>query len=65
MTTMIAKNKNQLDLCLRLLYKEDVSYTVIVSETDDSKRKIYFNVKVIGNEQLVMNLVERYRIMIS
>lgn len=64
-TTLIAKNKHQLDLCLRLIFKEDVSYTVIVSETDDAKRKIFFQIKITGEETMVTNLVERYRIMIS
>ena len=64
-TTLIAKNKHQLDLCLRLVFNEDVSYTVIVSETDDAKRKIFFKIKLVGEETTVTNLVERYRIMIS
>ena len=64
-TTLIAENKHQLDLCLRLLYKEHASYAVIVSETSDSKHKIYFQIKVIGDQELVSSLVERYRIMIS
>ena len=64
-TTLIAKNKHQLDLCLRLVFKEDISYTVIVSETDDAKRKIFFRIKIVGEETTVTNLVERYRIMIS
>ena len=64
-TTLIAKNKHQLDICLRLLFKKDISYVVIVRETDDAKRKIYFEIEVIGDYRLVEDLQERYQIMIS
>lgn len=63
MKEFIAKNPRQLDICLRLLYAEDVRFSVVVKET--AKHKIEYGIGVHADEQTVEALREKYRILIS
>lgn len=63
MKTFIAKNPKQLDLCLKLMYTENLDFTVAV--TQPSKHKIIYEIyaSVNGNEG---ELLERkYNVLIS
>lgn len=63
MKEFIAKNAKQLNLCLRMLYAENVSFAVTVKETD--KRKIIYGVSVQVDDETFQQLKEKYRILIS
>ncbi len=64
MNVLKAKNPKQLDLCLRLLYAEQVPFSLIVTETD--KKKIVYEIKVaITDPQALAVLREKYRILIT
>jgi hypothetical protein len=58
-----ARNPKQLDLCLRLLYAENVTFTVRITETE--KRKIVYMINVNADNQVHEALREKYRILIS
>ncbi len=63
MREFTAKNAKQLNLCLRLLYAEHVSFSVRVQES--TKKKIEYMVGVDVSEQRMNELEEKYRILIS
>ena len=63
MKEFMAKNPKQLDLCLRLLYSEQVPFAVTVEETD--KRKIVYCITIKVEDEKVKELEEKYRILIS
>lgn len=63
MRKFTAKNPKQLDLCLRLLYSEGVTFSVRVVES--AKKKIEYEIGVDVSEQRMTELEEKYRIMIS
>lgn len=63
MREFTAKNPKQLDLCLRLLYAEHIAFSVSIRETN--KRKIEYVIMVEASEQKVIELEEKYRILIS
>lgn len=63
MKKFTARNPKQLDICLKLLYSEGVSFTVSVMET--TKKKILYEIKADANEHHVEELMEKYRILIS
>jgi hypothetical protein len=63
MNVLEARNPRQLDLCLRLLYTENMEFSVTVKETE--KRKIIYMINVIGERQIYEALREKYRILIS
>jgi hypothetical protein len=58
-----ARNPKQLDICLRLLYAENVSFSVRITETE--KRKIVYMIGVQAEDQVCEVLREKYRILIS
>lgn len=58
-----AKNPKQLNLCLRLMHAEKVSFVVKVRETE--RKKIYFEVTVEASRERLIDLEEKYRILIS
>lgn len=60
---LVARNPKQLDLCLRLLYAENVDFVVKVNETE--KRKIFYTIYVKTDEHNYELLREKYRILIS
>ena len=63
MKELVARNPKQLDICLRLLYAESVEFVVNVRETN--KRKIYYAIQVVADDQRMAELDEKYRILIS
>lgn len=63
MKWFVAKNPKQLDICLKMLYAENITFIVSVCEND--KRKIEYHITANTNEQTLELLKERYRIMIS
>lgn len=63
MKTFLAKNPKQLDICLKMLYSEHVSFAVAVTET--TKKKIVYEITANADEQLIEGLMEKYRILIS
>ncbi len=63
MNGFMAKNPKQLDICLRLLYAEKVSFTVRVIETH--KRKIEYTVYAEADQQQISELKEKFRILTS
>lgn len=63
MNEFVARNPKQLDLCLRLLYAENVDFVVRVSETN--KRKIIYIITVVVDDQTMKVLEEKYRILTS
>ncbi|MDR1753993.1 MAG: hypothetical protein LBR74_03690 [Eubacterium sp.] len=63
MNDFIAKSPRQLDLCLKLLYAENISFVVAVREND--KRKIEYLIRGQIDEHKYEKLLETYRILIS
>ncbi|MEY8515373.1 hypothetical protein AALC25_00325 [Lachnospiraceae bacterium 29-84] len=63
MKEFIAQNPKQLDLCLKLLYSENLEFIVKVDETE--KRKIFYKICVKVEGQMYEELKEKYRILIS
>ncbi len=63
MRELTAKNPKQLDLCLKLLYTENIGFSVKVCES--TKKKIEYVITVDADEQKVNELQEKYRILIS
>lgn len=63
MHEFIAKNPKQLDLCLRLLYAEDIPFNVRIRESN--KKKIEYVIAVTVDDSFMAKLEERYRILIS
>lgn len=63
MKTFIAKNPKQLDLCLKLMYVENIRFTVAV--TQPSKHKIIYEIyaSVDGTEGDILE--KKYNVMIS
>ncbi len=62
MTTFIAKNPKQLDLCLRLMYSEDVKFTVEVTQI---KRKIIYVIYASVTDREGESLERKYNVLIS
>ena len=58
-----AKSPRQLDLCLRMLYAENVQFSVRIKENDKGKLMYVIGVKV--DEHEYIKLREKYRILIS
>ena len=58
-----AKNPKHLDLCLKLLYAEQIGFSIKVCE--NIKKKIEYAITVDADEQKVCELQEKYRILIS
>lgn len=63
MQVFTAKNPKQLDLCLKLLYSERVTFSVRVRES--TKKKIEYVITADADELKVEELMEKYRILIS
>lgn len=63
MRAFLAGNPKQLDLCLKLLYAENVGFSVAVQES--AKRKIEYSISVEVSEQKFDELWKKYRILIS
>ncbi|MCM1363414.1 MAG: hypothetical protein NC215_00320 [Ruminococcus sp.] len=61
MRALLAKNPKQLDLCLRLLYAENIKFTVKVCENE--KCKIVYSIYVKANAETFQKLEEKYRIL--
>ncbi len=59
----IARTPKQLDICLRLLYAENIRFMVEVQETNN--HKIIYAVKALTEAQRISELKETYRILIS
>lgn len=63
MRTFLARNPKQLDLCLKLLYSEGLSFSVRVVES--AKRKIEYEVGISVDEHRMTELEEKFRILVS
>ena len=63
MELFIATNPKQLDLCLRMLYAEKMTFSIKVDET--TKGKIVYRIGITADEQTCVALKERYRILVS
>lgn len=63
MRYFLAKNPKQLDICLRLLYAEHIPFSVQIVETE--KRRIVYNIFAMTDDQTMLQLEEKYRILIS
>lgn len=63
MKMLYAKNPKQLDICLRLLYAEDINFIVRVKETE--QLKIIYHVLIDVDQERFEELKNKYRIMIS
>ena len=63
MKTFLAKNPKQLDICLKMLYSEHIEFMVRIQEND--KKKIEYNIIANADEEVINELLEKYRIMIS
>lgn len=63
MNTLYAQNPKQLDICLRLLYAENIKWIVNIYE--DNKNRIRYMVDVQADEALFNTIREKYRILIS
>ena len=63
MQEILAKNTSQLGLCLKLLYSENVDFTVTVRENE--KLKIEYSVIVDVDQKKFEKLKVSYRILIS
>lgn len=59
---LIATNPKQLDICLKLLYRHGVDRQVNLVEV---KRRIEYHIVAFADEQMLNNLEETYRILIS
>lgn len=62
MTELIAKNPKQLDICLKMLHAEDISFTVRVIDT---KKKILYGVSADVDDKQARLIEEKYRILTS
>lgn len=60
---LVAKNDKQLGLCLRMLYADNIPFTVKVVE--NNKQRIEFHVYAGTDESKVQELTERFRILVS
>lgn len=60
---MYAKNPKQLDICLKLLYAEQVRW--IVDVVEGNKGKIIYQISVNVEDDIFDVLKEKYRILIS
>ncbi len=63
MKTFLAKNPKQLDICLKMLYSEHVTFTVMIKETE--KKRIEYDIIANTDEEVIDKLLEKYRILIS
>lgn len=63
MKTFIAKNPKQLDLCLKLMYMENIRFTVTV--TQPSKHKIVYEVYASIDGDDGEALERKYNVLIS
>lgn len=63
MKELTAKNAKQLGICLNLLHAEHEEFTVMIRESD--KRKIYYAVGVEAEGERMLELEEKYRVLIS
>ena len=61
MKNFVAVNPKQLDICLRLLYSENVRFHVEVKETNN--RKIVYEIMGDADDETVEKLLEKYRIL--
>lgn len=61
MVYITAKTPRQLDIGLRLLHAEKVSFVVLVEET--SRGKIVYQIQVCTEYGRAMSLVEKFRIL--
>lgn len=62
MKSFIAKNPKQLDLCLKLMYTEDVKFTVEVTQI---KRKIIYVIYASVTDHEGESLERKYNVLIS
>jgi hypothetical protein len=63
MKEFTAKNPKQLDICLRMLYAENLHFVVRVIETE--KGKILYTIGIRAKLSKYQELSERYRILTS
>lgn len=63
MLNFIAKNPKQLNLCLRLMYAENVKFIVGIQENEKRKIEYIISVNVASTEFEILR--EKYRILIS
>lgn len=62
MKVLIAKNPKQLDLCLRLLYAENIRFMVEVIKND--KQKVMYEICVNIDGEAFKKLENKYRTLI-
>ncbi len=63
MKVFLARNPKQLDLCLKLLYSEKVTFSVKIRES--AKKKIEYEIGAEATELKAAELEDKYRILIS
>lgn len=63
MRYLYARNPKQLDICLRLLYAENIAFSVEIHETLKDKIIYYIGVLVDGDK--MADLERKYKIMVS
>jgi hypothetical protein len=63
MNYFMAANAKQLDLCLRMLYADNIVFFVNIVESN--KGKITYRIGAEIDDQTYKKLLERYRILVS